>query len=140
MIVTYTALRSLVNGHSAGMVYTLEILCQDIASPSRRPLVEVSESISGARETLRYGAVRTYPVLTFPLSGFSLDMLREFLDSVEGGQSFTCDPYGYNGKTDSPFTAVLEDGGYSENRDVQIGTGGQDDFFSITFTVRRLYS
>lgn len=137
MIVSYVGKRSFVSGHSVGNIYTLQIDCQDIPSPARRVLVEVSESISGARETLRYGAVRNFPVITFPLAAFDLALLREFLDSVEGGEPFTCDPYGTLARVVEPFTAVLEDGGYTETREVQLGTGGQDDFFSINFTIRR---
>lgn len=139
MKVNYVAKRSLVNGHVVSSSYDLAILCQAI-DISREAKIEAPESLSGRRETLRYCAIERYQVTTFPLAGFDFLLLKEFLDSVEGGDTFTIDPYGSIGRPVASYSAMLEMPGYTASRVVELGTGGQDDYFSLQFTIRVLAS
>lgn len=139
MKVTYTAKRSLVNGHTANLTYDLDILVQG-DDPAREAKVEVAESLSGQRETLRFHAVERFTINTFPLNSFDYLKLKEFLDSVEGGNSFTFDRYGFTGRPVQSFPGVLEQPTYTETRAVELGTGGQDDYFSVQFTIRSVFA
>lgn len=139
MKVNFVAKRSLVNGHVATNSYDLGILCQAIEI-SREAKIEAPESLSGRRETLRFCAIERYQVTTFPLAGFDFLLLKEFLDSVEGGDTFTVDPYGAIGLPVASYSGALEAPGYTASRVVEIGTGGQDDYFSVQFTIRVLAS
>lgn len=132
--VTYTARRSIIPGHSINSSYSLDLPCVAV-DPKRDPRVETQETLSGARESLRYHAVMTYAVTLAPLQGTELRAVLEFLDSVEAGEAFTFDPHGSANDPDAPVTAELESGGYPLNRRPQ-GKGGGSDPFSVQFTVR----
>ena len=65
--------------------------------------------------------------------------MREFLDSVEGGELFEFDPYGTVGDSPADLRDVkITSKGYTETRSVQRGASGAVDFFSWSFTFREL--
>ena len=136
--VTYTAKRSLISGHSAGSTYSLNLSVL-VSSPgfSRDVNNVTNESINGSQETLRFFATKTYQVNLAPLKGGSpLNAVLEFLDSVEGLETFTWDFYGTVAVPNAAVTAQLEKGGYQLARYNPLGAGGATDDFTLSFRVR----
>lgn len=89
----YTAQRSLIASHTVGEAYALEIGLQ--ASPRRRHVEKNAvRSKGGKMEVLRHYADVQRSITFEPVNGVLLDQLREFLDSVEGGEQFSADLYG----------------------------------------------
>lgn len=134
--VTYTAKESLTPGHVAGTVYTIEFRCRardpgkDIRKSERRAL-------SGKTETLLWRNKNTRQVTTGAVQGAEREIIREFLESVIGGETFLFDEFGGDGQPDRPVSMMLV-GSYRENRVAQQGDGGRDDYFRFTFTIREI--
>lgn len=135
--VTFFAKRSLVAGHDLDDEISLDLEATIETTPfSRKPKIEMNESLDGHREVLRYHAIRTMTVHLAPSSGATLDAVIEFLDSVEAGESFTFDAYGSVAIPDDPVTATLQEGGYDPSRFASVGAGGKTDYVTISFSVR----
>ncbi len=145
--VTYTAARMLVADHEAGDVITLEFSASD-CTPGREVSRNVQTAIGGAKETLRHYGLRTWSVTTGPLEGAALDQVQEFLASVEGGETFTFEPWRYETgpSLDLDFVTPrlriaeavpchLSSEGFSLPRLIGSGTGGADDVYQVSFTV-----
>lgn len=135
--VTYTALRSIIGGHSINVSYSLDLSCTEI-TPSRRPSVTKNQSLSGRRESLRFFAEEIYSVELAPLAGDALAAVREFLDSVEAGEPFTFDPYGTSNVPRDPQAAEIDGDGYELPRTGRRGQGGHNDKHTLSFKVRVL--
>lgn len=113
--VTYTAKNSLKSGVTAGTSVTYNFDCQDI---NRKTKVYRSDkaSQSGKREYLKTRTDVIYQITTLPVLEADFLNFRQFLDSVDGGESFTFDPYGTSGSPISPMVMSLESDGYDESR------------------------
>lgn len=135
-VFTYIAKRSVIGGHTAGLEYSLEIGIQ--ASPRTREIVKTEQrSRGGATEVLYHRADVTRQITLRPLRGSELAAVHEFLDSVEGGESFEFDMYG---TIASPGTAVncirIDESVTDEIR--AIGGSATADLISITFQIREI--
>jgi len=132
--VTYTAQRSLTAGHSQGTVYQLRL---PLISLERGPVTRRSaaSSLSMKTETLLWARKRRWQATTAVLFPGPLDAVREFLDSVIGGELFTFDEYGQPGQPGLEVSVIL-DGDYGEQRIIREGDGGQNDGFRFSFAMR----
>jgi hypothetical protein len=136
--VTYQARRSLIAGHSINTSYSLNIVCENLA-PVRNQTRIVKRPIGGTNaEIIRWAGFNAYQVSVAPLAGGTpLGAVIEFLDSCED-QSFTFDAYGtvaVPGTNPAPFTAILGAQSYALERVVQLGQGGANDLFRVSFLV-----
>lgn len=132
--VTYVAKRSLVAGHVVNNTYSINIPVVSMPT-NRTPSKEVQQSLALVRETIYFGASETYAVQTAALTPAQVIAVKEFLDSVEDGSTFTFDPYGSVNTPVSPLTAEIDSNGYPGER-ISQGRGGADDMFRFSFTVR----
>ncbi len=138
--VRYTAERSLIVASPTrqGQSFDLDLTLNDL-QPARTVNRRENISLSGDQETIRFRGAQTWQASTTPIARgtTAFDQIREFLDSVEGGEAFEFDPYG--GSTDSPDdlrNVRITSRGYSEARVVRQGDGGGVDSFAWTFAMR----
>lgn len=91
--IVYVAKRSLVPTHLANQSYAIEI---DIQEPVRSRAVKktVNRALGGAMEVLRDYADTQWQITFEPVWGTRLALMREFLDSTDGGEQFAIDLYG----------------------------------------------
>jgi hypothetical protein len=95
--------------------------------------------MSGATETLFYYAKRTFTIQTEPVPLNEAQLLVEFLESIDDGQSFTFDPYGTpDNRSSSCLVVISDDQGYTQERGLPRGDGGGADCFRFSFGVREL--
>ena len=113
--VTYTALRSLKAGVNPGTVVTLDFNCEAIDRETT-PKETTRIALGGDYETRRERTDVSYAITVSPVLEASFDDFRQFLDSVDGGESFTLDPYGTAGSPVLPVAVTLEKKGYKEQR------------------------
>jgi len=129
--VIYTATRSVTGSHVAGNNYALDFSAGKLNRKSKTTQ-KTHTARGGQSEALRYRQTITWDITTTRVTGPNIPLLREFLDSVDGGEAFTFDPYGTNATPDNPVSCKLESSGYSENRH------GTTDSFRISFRVKQL--
>lgn len=127
----YTAKRSLIPGHTAGLVYALEL--EATSAPKSRQVVKNEvRARGGATETLYHRADVQWSVTFEPVNGVRLQQLVEFLDSTESGESFQMQLY----NTASTFVSVLRaDDGYSLQEFMLVGSETRD-WFQTSIAVR----
>ena len=134
--VTYTAQRDLTTGHVQGTAYTIQLRCRAF-EPVKRVRKSASVAIAGNTETIVLSNFNLRDVVTKNLNSGDRDIVREFLESVIEGETFTVDEFGTPNAPDLPASAILE-GQYTETRTVQLGDGGRDDYFQFRFRLRLL--
>lgn len=123
-VITYTAKRSLVAGHTAGEEYSINIPLTQWDRSTRR-VMDTSRALSGMGYTRLHRVDEFYSVATIPInSETQIQRMREFLASVSGGEGFSIDPYG----TGEVFQCSLEDDP-AESRIAMT-------YFSFSFQVR----
>lgn len=122
--VTYIATESLLPHREAGDTVTMDIGFQD-ARRSRATEKNVQVSMGGAMEVLKHRSQSSWSLTFEPVAGAQLEQLREFLDSTEGGESFTVDPYG---TSSAPKRVKRTDSGYSEEPFIRMGYEDRDYF------------
>lgn len=115
--ITYTAVDrgSLANGRVAGSAYIFDVGLNlwDLTTTRKKTQ---AISLSGSTETILHRLDRVANVATAPISDDDLiDQMREFLDSVAGGEPFIIDKYGSVATPDNPVIASIEDD-YREQR------------------------
>lgn len=145
--VTYVAQRELTALHIAGDAVTLSFSAAEL-TPAWKVTRDQQAALGGRRETLRHNTKRRWSVTTGPLDGASLEAVIEFLGSVDGGESFTFEPWRYEvgPSLDLDFTTqrfrsaeaiecVLESDQWSLSRLVGDGTGGSNDVYQVSFEV-----
>jgi len=127
--VTYTAKRNISSGHTLSTQYTMDFT---MSRADRRHNVynRQSESLNGTRETLRYYGSEFYDITVNEIEHADLPLWREFIESVDGGETFTIDIYGTEASPDNPVTATLESNYYAEQR-IQTTL-----YYNISFRVR----
>lgn len=105
-----------ITGYKRGLGQSYSI---DLATTVRNRSVtsrkNFSESLNGTREVLFHNSIEQWSVTLAPLPIASMPQIREFIESVLGGESFTFDPYGTVAVPDDPFTAELVSNSYTEN-------------------------
>lgn len=104
-------------GHVRGLnqLATLEFGVQEA---QRRVAVQRTSkpAIGGAMETILKRRDELWQVTTDFIAEADLPQWREFLASVEGGESFTLDPYGTVAAPVLPLVVSLESSDYTEQR------------------------
>lgn len=146
--VQFTAQRDLTGVHEEGDSVTLSFSAAD-CTPGREVTRSQQTAIGGNVETLLHRSLRTWSVSTEPLAMGTLDFMQEFLASVEGGETFTFEPWRYESgpSLDLDFitprlrmaesvTVTMTSEGYTLTRLVGDGTGGADDWYQVSFQVR----
>ncbi len=129
--VTYTAKRSVVGSHTAGSTYALDFSAGKLNRKSKTRQ-KTKTAMGGQSETLRYRQTITWDITTTRVNGANMPLLREFLDSVDGGETFTFDAYGTAATPDNPVNCKIDSDGYSETRH------GGTDTFRVSFRVRQI--
>lgn len=114
--VNYSAKRNLVGGHVIGNSYDLEF-SPAILEPDRDISKHDSESDDGTIETqYSYGRdIWEVETISIVYGSANYDLWREFLDSVEGSEQFTFDPFGTIASPDNPVQVKLK-GDYKPKR------------------------
>jgi len=100
--------------HGPGESYTLEKGAE--IDYERRPVRDVQTALSGSSETMLRRTDRVWTINTVLLAQSELKYWLEFLASVEGGETFTLDPYGTQYTPDDPVSVILHGGGYRPRR------------------------
>jgi hypothetical protein len=140
--VRYTAERSLIPASPTRQGQSLDFQLRLRGLTAGRDVIrKESVALSGDQETIRFrGNKRWEAVTAHVLRGTTeFIQMREFLDSVEGGETFELDPYGTVGDSPADLRDVkLTSKGYTETRTVQRGAGGGTDYFSWSFAMREL--
>lgn len=134
--VTYTAVRELVTGHVADQTYTIALRVNSLERGKKVRRSE-QEALSGKSEALLWHNLKTFQATTAALRGGELEAVREFLESVSGGEPFAFDEFGSVGAPHNPINVLLV-GNYSERRAVRQGDGGDKDYFRFSFSFRTL--
>lgn len=93
-LITYTAKRSLISGHTTGEEYTIELPLSDW-TPSSEPVTEKADALSGKRFTTLSRIEKSWSAASIPTDDAAiLSQMEEFLDSVAGGEVFIINPFG----------------------------------------------
>jgi len=122
--VNYEALRSIISGHVSGTNYDLDLILEQ-ADQSVKPTSSSSGSLGGQRETVLQRIDYKWRLTIGSITSVNKDAVREFLDSVQGGEVFSLDVYGSVAVPDNPENVTIEPG-YSITRI----NGG--DLFSVS--------
>lgn len=113
-VIKYTAKRRVDASRVAGVEYSFEAPLAAFNAHTKRNQ-STATSLSGKSTTLLHSLKRSYEVSTVPVNGTALiAQIREFLDSVAGGEEFEIDVYGSMLAPASPLLLKL-DGDYSES-------------------------
>lgn len=124
--IVYTAKRSIIDAHSAETEYEFEIDLGKFDRSTKREQ-ETSSSLVGVRFTVLHRIDVFYSATTAPVNSSSdIDQMREFLDSVAGGEEFTIDPMGTILTPDNPRTLTI-DGDYTESQ------VGESQYYTFSF-------
>jgi hypothetical protein len=126
--VSYIAKRSLIGGVSVDDPIDLDFSVSKI-DRSTKPVVGSMTSLSGWQETMRDRTDVFFAVLTLPVLAADFDDFQQFLDSVDGGELFTFDPYGTIAVPVDAQQCILASKGYKEKRVSQ-------RYLSVSFKVR----
>lgn len=150
--IQYTAAREATGIHDPGDSVTLSFSATDL-TPGREVKREIQKAIGGRRETLLQNIARTWSVTSQPLEGVEVDAMLEFLASVCGGESFSFEPWRYETgpALDLDFVTprlrmaeaancLLDTDSWQLTRLIGDGTGGANDVYQVSFTVREAQS
>jgi hypothetical protein len=136
-VFTYTAKRSVVAGHTVGAEYSLEISIQP--SPRAREIVKTEQrSRGGATETIYHRADVTRQITLRPIRASELAAVHEFLDSVEGGESFGFDMYGTIAAPHNLVTCIRIDEALEDTIRAVGGALDASAIYTITFKIREV--
>lgn len=146
--ITFTAARSLTGNHEIGDTVAIEFSAAQPLTPGREVKRDQQVAMGGARETLHHYGLRTWSVTTGPVYGVTLDALIEFLDSCEGGEVFSFEPWRYDAgpsmdldfltprlRVAEAIECYLASEGYSLSLLAPEATGGADDVYQLSFAV-----
>ena len=123
--IIYTAKRSLAPGHVEGEEYLLEIGILDDANRRVATEKDVQRSLGGAMETLRHRHDVMWTLTLEPTQGKNMPLVREFLDSTDGGEAFSIDLYGQYAQM---VNVKRIDTQYSETAFMRVGSADADYF------------
>lgn len=128
-MIEYIARRSLAPGHIAGQTYTLDLEVSE-AVPNVADVREDARSAGGAIESVFERTDTYWTIDTAPFSGDRVFQVREFLDSIESGETFRVWlTYG----DIVPLVLKQEGGAGSEESFMRTGSA-ERDFFTARFT------
>lgn len=126
--VSYAAKRSLKGGVSVDDPIDFDFSVSAL-DRTTKPAIGSQTSLSGYQETIRDRTDIQYKVTTLPVLEAAFDDFRQFLDSVDGGEFFTFDPYGTIAVPVDAQNCIMVSKGYKEKRVSQ-------RYISVSFTVR----
>lgn len=131
MIVTYTAQRSTVAGHSTGLNYSLEIDPMQLDRKTET-IRNKSISLSGREQNTidRRDIVYTVTTKVFDQANSDYGLILEFLESVDEFEPFSVDVDGFIGTPTSNVSAVIID-----NYDRQRYSNAGEFLFRFSFRV-----
>jgi len=126
--VSYVALRSLQGGVSVDddIDFDFEVSKADRKTKSDR---KDHIALSGEQASIKNRTDEQYAVATVPVLEANFPDFRQFLDSVDGGEQFTFDPYGTLAVPVLAMTCVMVSKGYKEKR-------VSERYLSASFEVR----
>ena len=129
--VTYTALRSIIAGHTSGTAYTIDFNAQ-VLDRSKKAVSNKSQSLGGQTEILRVRKDVFWAVTSDYITEADRPQWEEFLDSVDAGEAFTFDAYGTSASPDNAISVELDSADYDVKRVDAI------QYYTFTFKVREL--
>jgi hypothetical protein len=89
-VITYTATRSIMGGHTQGLVYKIET--QFYARPRHSSAERHTRvSLAGIQESYLYRIARSYAIKSDLIALSALNNWREFFDSVANSETFQID-------------------------------------------------
>ena len=113
-----------------GQSYDIDNFLVERADRNVKVVKNVQRALSGGQpEVLTHRRDVTFDITTGLILEADIKKWREFLASVEGGESFTLDRYGTVASPSEPLLVYLEDDSYSEVRDSNLMR------YRISFTV-----
>lgn len=128
-LIQYTAKRSLAGGHVVDGQYGIELDLLD-AQPDMQDVKSEARSPGGALEIAYERQDVFWTIRLGPVSGYELELLREFLDSIESGEIFQI--WLWPEDTIPLSLKCLEDG-HTEEAFMRRG-GEREDYFTGQFT------
>lgn len=126
--VSYIAKRNLKGGVSVDDPIDFDFEVSQV-NRATKPIGGSQVSLSGYEETVRDRTDEFYTLVTVPVLEASFDDFRQFLDSVDGGEMFTLDPYGTIASPVQAMNCIMAQKGYKEKRVSQ-------RYLSVSFKVR----
>lgn len=130
-VVTYTALRNIIGGHTQGNSYQIEFYLGLGSQKKHNTVRKVNESISGKRETIQHRDESIHSVTATIVPVASLLTWQEFLFSVSHGEQFTIDVYGTIATPILVKNCILLNDSWNESPTSEV-----NDFFDINFEVK----
>jgi len=112
--INYEALRSLISGHVVNVNYDIDVVLE-LADRSVKPKSKTHVSIGGQQETVIQRIDIFHQMTIGSITNESIDLIREFADSVQGGEVFVLDVMGSVAVPNNPM-AVIASPGYVESR------------------------
>lgn len=128
-MIRYIAKRGFALGHVANEVYEVDIEISD-AVPEVRDIKTDERSAGGAMETCFERQDYYWTITTAPVRGRQLELLREFMDSIVSGETFSV---WLRDKDVEPLVLKLEGADVSEMPFMRLG-GPDEDYFIGRFT------
>jgi len=112
--INYEALRSLISGHVVNTNYDIDVVLE-LADRSVKPKSKVHVSVGGQQETVIQRIDKFHQMTIGSITNENIDLIREFADSVQGGEVFVLDVMGSVAVPNNPMT-VIASPGYTESR------------------------
>lgn len=132
---TYTAKRSLLAGHTLGLVYSISLKLRPF--PLEKEIIRVDQrSMDGSMERMYFGTKRQWSLQTIAMDPAYELAMKEFLDSTADGHAFTADVHGSLVAPVEVVSVFRLDAAESKQRVLQVGGGGSRDWFSYSFSIR----
>jgi len=133
--IQYVAKRGLAQGHVMNELYALDIdIVDDGTERSTKVEKDVVQANGGAMEVLYHRRDVTWQLVFAPVRGKDMPVLREFLESTDGGESFNVDIYGQFAQA---IAVKRIDTSYTETPFMRVGSAALD-LFQVRITVIEL--
>jgi hypothetical protein len=88
MIITYTAKRNLASGHTSGTIYSLTFNVSSFVEARKRNR-KTNDTLDGTTYGVTHYVKKKFTFKTQVFEGTDLNQFREFIDSVDYGETFT---------------------------------------------------
>lgn len=115
--VSYTAKRSIIPGHAIGERYVFDMPMME-SVPAAEDIRIDERSAGGAFESVLHRTEVTWTFRTEPIRGEARELMREFLESTESGQTFRIWLYGSESQ---PIYFKRADDGHTEDSYLELG-------------------
>ena len=128
--VNYQAKRSITGGHVLNTNYDLDIILEQ-ADDSVAVTSSEIKSLGGNQETVLQNIDFHWQISIGSITSVNKPAVREFLNSVQGGEVFTLDVYGSVAVPDAPVSVVAKPG-------YQFSRVNNSDLFTVALKVREV--